>query len=205
MPDSNVRSRKCAACGDVFSYEIGRGRDRRLCSELCRRNVRHEKAKSRPLCVTEGCRNGRQYKSGVCNSCYWRVRRTGSVQRRAAAYRSIGSNGYVRVSHSDHPLATPDGWVYEHRQVLYDAIGPGLHACHWCAAAVGWAKGACSRGALVVDHLDGDKANNQRANLVPACNRCNATRGLFMGWVREHREDPVLTAMFMSVTDKVVA
>lgn len=34
-------------------------------------------------------------------------------------------------------------------------------------------QGKAVKGALVVDHLDGDKANNDIANLVPSCNTCN--------------------------------
>lgn len=31
--------------------------------------------------------------------------------------------------------------------------------------------------ALVVDHVDHDRSNNDRDNLVPSCQRCNANRG----------------------------
>ena len=44
--------------------------------------------------------------------------------------------------------------------------------------------------------LDGNKQNNSLSNLVPACNPCNSARGLFMAWVRAHKDDPYLWAMY---------
>lgn len=39
----------------------------------------------------------------------------------------------------DHPLVTNDrGQITEHRVVLYDAIGPGPHPCHWCGKLLDW-------------------------------------------------------------------
>lgn len=83
---------------------------------------------------------------------------------------------YLMVKRPDHPLATPSrGLVYVHRAVLYDAIGPGVHLCHWCAREVEWDGTKIRR--LVVDHVDGDTRNNALANLVPACYPCNTLRG----------------------------
>lgn len=77
--------------------------------------------------------------------------------------------GYVEVKRTGHPLARA-GWVAEHRMVLYDAIGPGRHRCHWCRREVDW------RVNLHADHLDHDRCHNVAENLVPACNRCNSQR-----------------------------
>ncbi|MGH2371846.1 MAG: hypothetical protein ACRDI2_27045 [Chloroflexota bacterium] len=80
------------------------------------------------------------------------------------------------------------GRVATHRYVLYEKIGAGPHACHWCGDEVDWTKGGngpgCPGGALAADHLDGDQRNNDPENLVPACNACNTLRGLMAGWER---------------------
>lgn len=192
-----LRIRTCKVCSEQFSYPIGRGSDRRICSDACRTRARHANAKAQPLCVVEGCANRRgSYSSGICNSCYCRLRRTGTLEKRVWNYRSLSSHGYVCLFASDHPLSTPEGFVYEHRKVLYDAIGSGSHPCHWCKMPVEWHKRSLSKDSLIPDHLDGDKTNNSRENLVPACNRCNARRGMFMVWVTEHKDDPVLWDMY---------
>lgn len=76
-----------------------------------------------------------------------------------------------------HPLAPASGTVAVCRLVLYEKIGPGSHACHWCGEPVTWMPGqGVAPGALVADHLDWDQANDSPANLVPSCNACNAHR-----------------------------
>lgn len=193
-----ARSATCLMCGDQFSWTSKFvGPARKFCSDFCRTKRRFQNAKTKPLCVVEGCSNPRMYKSGICNSCYYRKRRTGTLNKRVWSYRSLSEHGYVVLRDKEHPLSTKDGLLYEHRKVLYDAIGPGEHSCYWCGTRVKWIKGRCVRGSLVPDHLDGDKQNNERSNLVPACNKCNATRGLFMSWVRRHRDDPWLWRMYV--------
>ena len=76
-----------------------------------------------------------------------------------------------------HPLANSRGEVYEHRLVLFESIGPGQHPCHWCSVLVSWdLTYPASIDALVVDHLDDDKLNNDPTNLAPSCNPCNGGR-----------------------------
>lgn len=76
-----------------------------------------------------------------------------------------------------HPIAPLSGTVAEHRLVLYDKIGPGVHPCEWCEMPVRWIPGdAVSLDALVADHLDWNHHNNDPANLVPSCRQCNAHR-----------------------------
>jgi len=92
--------------------------------------------------------------------------------------RYINGSGYVMVRDPEHPLAGKNGYVREHRKVLHDRIGPGAHPCNWCSTQVEWMTGRLEPGSktLVADHIDGDKQNNDAANLVPACLPCNATR-----------------------------
>lgn len=99
---------------------------------------------------------------------------------------SYMDNGYVFLTMCyDHPLASGEGIVAEHRAVLYDAIGPGPHECHWNSVArcgqveLHWQ----GEGNINVDHLDGDKQNNSVENLVPSCQHCNRVgRRLGRGW-----------------------
>jgi len=191
-----TRTRICLQCVQPFTYQAGRGRDRRICSPKCDKKRRRALEKAQPKCIVPDCKNPKAYRSGLCNTCYYRLQRTGTLARRTPRHRTIGTNGYVRISHSAHPLATSEGWVYEHRLVLYDAIGEGPHNCHWCKTPVLWIKGLCRKGSLVPDHLDGDKTNNTLSNLVPACNPCNSNRGLFVHWVKKHKDDPFLWALY---------
>lgn len=78
-----------------------------------------------------------------------------------------------------HPLATKNGYVAEHRKILYDSIGSGPHACRWCRREVRWlVRSKCKPedGELVVDHLDNNPLNNSLENLVPSCQPCNGVR-----------------------------
>lgn len=84
---------------------------------------------------------------------------------------------YPTAYRPNHPLAPPSGYIATHRVVLYDRIGPGPHACHWCGKMVDWAVGTKRKGdVLLADHVDGDRQNLAPENLVPACNACNVRR-----------------------------
>lgn len=74
-----------------------------------------------------------------------------------------------------HPLMPRHGRAREHRVILYDKIGPGPHACHWCGQSVAWMP-RIQRGCLIVDHVDRDERNNDPSNLAPACIGCNVHR-----------------------------
>lgn len=195
------KSYKCVQCGQTFSFVSNGIGIRRYCSDFCRRNSRNKAAKSRPLCVNDGCKNSREYSSGLCNSCYYRLKRTGTIEKRKYVYRCLASNGYITVWDKEHPLSV-GGRLYEHRKVLYDKIGEGIHECYWCKSKVAWAKGRNTKGCLVVDHLDGDKENNSLDNLVPACHRCNASRGMFQHWINKHQDDPWLWKLYNMFLEK---
>jgi hypothetical protein len=100
-----------------------------------------------------------------------RLRRHGSVDLPARPDpRRLNSNGYRVVSAQDHPVAHSNGYAFEHRVVLYDAIGPGSHPCHWCSAVVTWGQD------LQADHVDHNTVHNTIDNLVPSCAGCNVRR-----------------------------
>lgn len=99
----------------------------------------------------------------------------------ARARREIAdpTSPYKTIRLADHPLARSGGSVLLHRVVLYDAIGPGPHPCHWmnileCGQdALEWTHDIYG---ICVDHLDRNRRNNDVSNLVPACHSCNIRR-----------------------------
>jgi hypothetical protein len=129
---------------------------------------------------------------GMCSLHYERVRTGGSADgapreaRGPVKYRHLSVDGYWVIKASDdHPLVaystrTPSrrAWLAEHRVVLFDAIGPGAHPCHWCARPVRWDRSwAKAIDGLVVDHLNDVKTDNRIENLVASCGVCNSHRG----------------------------
>lgn len=116
-----------------------------------------------------------QYCSRACSSIAgWHTKRDESNRVSRKSVRS-----------KDHPIANKDGRVLEYRLLLFEKIGPGTHKCNWCENKVTWTKrstAGSSHGELAVDHIDGNKHNNDIENLVPACNKCNSLRGLMIAW-----------------------
>lgn len=73
-----------------------------------------------------------------------------------------------------HPLAGKAKYLPEHRVLLWNRIGPGPHPCHYCGTLIDWLPGEYTKkGALGVDHIDRNRANNNPSNLVPSCQACN--------------------------------
>lgn len=116
---------------------------------------------------------------GLCSKHFQRQKANGdplAIQRREKGTGSINVQGYKIITVPGHPLANARGTL-EHRVVLYDAIGPGEHSCHWCGTLVTWdITTPADPRSLVVDHVDFDKLNNDPGNLVPACRGCNIAR-----------------------------
>ncbi len=128
-------------------------------------------------CIAPGCASLQKAK-GLCHKHYFRVYRHGRLERLSEfeTKTTLGRRA-KSTQQPDHILAPPCGRMYVHRVVLYHAIGHGPHRCHWCATPLSWNNGGREHE-LVVDHLDGNQANNDEANLVPACNTCNTTRAV---------------------------
>jgi hypothetical protein len=112
-----------------------------------------------------------------CHMHYQRWKRHGNVDA-GRPHRHM-KEGYVQVYRPDHALANARGYVPEHRLVLFDKIGPGTHSCHWCGIGLEW-RGR-GRAALIADHLDENKVNNDPSNLVPSCTPCNGNRARARG------------------------
>lgn len=131
-------------------------------------------------CAADGCDNKRKEPSKLCSkhaARQWRHGDLNANHRRVARERFVASHGYVVVRAVGHPLADRDGDVYEHRKVLFDQIGPGVHACAWCGKRLAWSP---VEGAerLEVDHFNADREDNHPANLLPCCRHCNSSRAL---------------------------
>jgi len=94
-------------------------------------------------------------------------------------------NGYIVLADkTNHPLVTKKGLVLEHRYVVYEDQKGVCTPCFWCGVSLTW-RSAC------IDHLDENKINNERSNLVTSCNDCNRARGSMFSFVGRMREDAV--------------
>ncbi len=131
-------------------------------------------------CTVPGCQSPpRTGKAEWCKKHYHRWYRHGGVSRVATGSGVTASAGrrYRYVCRPQHPLADKVGRVYEHRAVLFDAIGPGNHPCHWCGRELSWSATRGDSDCLMTDHVNGIGDDNRAENLVPACVGCNNTRG----------------------------
>jgi hypothetical protein len=126
------------------------------------------------VCIVAEC--GRPvHGRGLCNLHRLRLARTGNIEARQ---RLLDPKRYKLVTRPDHPLAhAGTGRVYVHRMVLFDQIGWMPVPCFWCGRRVQWSTvQPMPEDALIADHLDHDRHNNDIANLVPSCNSCNPAR-----------------------------
>jgi hypothetical protein len=132
------------------------------------------------ICTIQDCtKPARSPKAELCPMHYHRLYRHGDVTKTARAARVTASKGrrYTAKYDPSHPLANANGKVYRHRAALYDLIGPGSHACHWCGMTVRWDRTRGDADCLNVDHLNGLGDDNRPENLVPSCPACNTGRG----------------------------
>ncbi len=111
--------------------------------------------------------------SGIpfCEKHYMRVRRHGRTGKHQVPEIYVHSSGYLLAYAPQHPLSQRHSTnrEYQHRIVYYDHHGEGPFRCHWCGKPVSW-------NDMHVDHVNGIKDDNQIANLVAACPKCNTWR-----------------------------
>lgn len=188
MTANRMRFKLCPTCENPFSYEIGKGRDRKHCSDKCRTNhkvIRERfRYQQREVCKASGCDNKTRSKGAdYCEMCYGRIRRTGNLNAPPPPrYRIETKDGYVLLQRPGHPIANHAGYIPEHRMLMYDRLGAGDHSCHWCGKVLEWKK-------ICIDHIDNDRKNNNLTNLVVSCNHCNRIRGYISGFMKRIRPE----------------
>lgn len=163
----------CRRCDKQFTLPASRvaAGAGKFCSEVCRR----------PPIIVNCAWCGKSFRgrpaklrAGAGRYCSQSCARKSEWVDRPPALRAQ----YHYASAPGHPIATKNGSILTHRKMLYDKIGPGPHACHWCRRPIDWnVGGKTAAGALVVDHLDDNGRNNALNNLVPSCHGCNSSRG----------------------------
>lgn len=151
-------------------------------------------------CDVQGCSNkARSGSAAHCKKHYHRNYRHGSVDKVASESNATASFHleYRTIYAPNHPTSGKTGMTYEHRAVLYDAIGPGAHPCHWCGKSVTWEAGKSDERQLQVDHLSGVQDDNSIENLAPSCRRCNTVRAA------QARHEALTDAGFWSAHDTI--
>jgi len=153
-------------------------------------------------CTVDGCEKPSRNKGtrSMCAMHYHRQYRHGSTHKVATRVSTRTDGSRYRSTHQpQHPLAGKSGRIYVHRKVLFDLIGPGTHACHWCHKPVTWLMPIGDPSNLQVDHLNGVRDDNRPENLVPSCPSCNATRSLQL------RHDRLVAGGWWSNNDTIAA
>lgn len=124
-------------------------------------------------CRVEGCdRDAVYFGDCLCQKHYfrkWRYGTTELTRRKARPRITMPGKGYQFVHDPSHPLAHKNGYVAEHRKVVFDRIGFSLCACEMCGKPEAWET-------VHIDHIDQDPKNNNPENLRPLCRSCNVWR-----------------------------
>lgn len=174
MADKNST---CIQCSKPFSFLIGKGKTRLICSDDCRKDRRTQTLASKPIkhCTIDGCNAvACRDMDTICEAHYMRRRRHGSFEVVSQVIDGPiihSGGGYLLEYLPNHPLRTSkSARVYQHRAVYYDAFGAGPFACHCCGKPVSWID-------MHVDHLNDIVTDNRIENLAPACAVCNQRRG----------------------------
>lgn len=142
-------------------------------------------------CHIENCGREARYKADqLCQKHYFRIRRNGTIEtalerkkRETGASRqqrvTMPGKGYQRLYEPTHPLADTQGYVSEHRKVLYSKCGDMLPGCELCGEELDWST-------VHPDHIDRDVKNNAPDNLRPLCRGCNTHRDMPAAHLFDH-------------------
>ena len=92
-------------------------------AKLCSIHYRLERAKKLGNCTISGC-DRLQHTKSMCRMHAYRLDKFGSVGAADPMYnrgsgKSLTSDDYVRIYEPTHPLSTSQGWVLEHRKIMY--------------------------------------------------------------------------------------
>lgn len=123
------------------------------------------------LCSIEGCNRKAKYaKTGICQTHYHRMWRTGKYEKtpKGRVYRTSNAKGYQMLYEPNHPLAMKNGYVYEHRKLAHDN-NLFRSECDKCGKKITW-------GQTHIDHIDEQITNNSISNLRCLCRGCNTHR-----------------------------
>lgn len=132
-------------------------------------------------CSVDGCEREVMYVADqLCQMHYFRRMRNGDfVLKRDKKLAELGytrkyrhtmpGKPYQHIYEPTCPLAHKNGYVAEHRYVVYQDLGDSLPPCELCGKDLTWE--ICH-----IDHIDRDPTNNARSNLRPLCRVCNTTR-----------------------------
>lgn len=178
-----IRRRSCKICSIDFSYAISRGKDRIYCGNKCLAVARLQKKEIKhsnlPECKSSWCnKKANRIESGWCEACYISARRNnGTPKQKVYLYKHSTPAGYVKLYKPNHPLVDSNGFVFEHRYVMYEKHNGSCSNCAWCDKALEW-------NSLVIDHLNENKSDNSVDNLVFSCNQCNRARGAMLPFIK---------------------
>lgn len=152
---------------------------------------------SQTMCKVGGCKTAAMYsKKELCQKHYFRMMRNGSFEKKNPeavdkVHTVSHSQGYVLLKYEGHPLAQSNGYVFEHRKIMYDVYGEVLPPCELCGAKSLWS----SRNTHI-DHIDANRANNSQDNLRILCSSCNTKRGR----MRSHEYPGVMAVTILGET-----
>ncbi|MCP4061617.1 MAG: HNH endonuclease [Pseudoalteromonas sp.] len=126
------------------------------------------------MCKVKGCERASVYiGQDVCQKHYFRFLRNGTYDTvNKKSYRLSNPKGYQLIYKPDHPLSQRNGYIYEHRFVVYSVYGVDIPDCSLCGVACSW-----ELYTTHIDHIDNDVTNNNPSNLRVLCNSCNTGRG----------------------------
>ena len=122
-------------------------------------------------CTIDKCLKEIAYKERqICQMHYFRYMRNGTYELiQSRKYRISNPAGYQKIFEPDHELANSDGYIYEHRFIVFNRYGHNLPDCELCGAPTNWK--TCH-----IDHIDEDVSNNNPNNIRPVCRPCNTMR-----------------------------